>query len=85
MQILRLPAVKTRRGLPSDASIYNEINQGLFTKGVAIGKRARGWPDFEVDAINFARIAGKSDSEIRGLVTELHAKRKELLNGGATQ
>ena len=78
MSILRLPSVKAETGHRSDASIYNAIREGLFTTGVAIGQRARGWPRAEVLAINQARIAGKSDAEIRELVTVLHAKRQEL-------
>lgn len=79
MQILRMPAVKDRAGHRSDASIYNAIRDGLFTTGVAIGQRAKGWPDYEVvDAIITARIAGKSDDQIRELVETLHAKRAEL-------
>ena len=78
MQILRLPAVKGRAGHRSDASIYNAIRAGLFTTGVAIGQRAKGWPDYEVDAIITARIAGKSEDQIRDLVKALHAKRAEL-------
>lgn len=78
MFILRLPAVKRSMGHRSDASIYNAIRAGLFTSGVAIGPRAKGWPDYEVDAINAARVAGKSESEIRELVKALHAKRTEL-------
>lgn len=79
MQILRLPSVKTETGHRSDASIYNAIREGLFTSGVAIGQRAKGWPDYEVQAINAARIAGKSDAEIRELVITLHAKRTTLV------
>ena len=79
MQILRMSSVKAKAGHRSDASIYNAIREGLWTNGVAIGKRAKGWPDYEVDAINAARIAGKSDAEIRDLVKVLHAKRKELV------
>ena len=78
MQILRLPMVKCKTGHRSDASIYNGIKDGTFTTGIAIGLRARGWPDYEVDAIIAARIAGKSDDQIRELVKALHAKRTEL-------
>jgi prophage regulatory protein len=78
MQILRLPAVKLRAGHRSDASIYNAIRDGRFPNGVAIGPRAKGWPDYEVDAIIKARIAGQSDAQIRELVQTLHAKRVEL-------
>ena len=80
MLILRLPEVKRAMGHRADASIYNAIRAGLFTNGVAIGQRAKGWPDYEVDAINAARVAGKSESEIRELVKSLHAKRTELFS-----
>jgi prophage regulatory protein len=78
MQILRMPMVKGKAGHRSDASIYNAIRDGLFTTGVAIGQRAKGWPDYEVDAIITARIAGKSEAEIRELVKKLHAERTAL-------
>jgi prophage regulatory protein len=70
--------VKAKAGHRSDATIYNAIREGLWTTGVAIGQRAKGWPDYEVDAIIAARIAGKSDDQIRELVKVLHAKRIEL-------
>ncbi len=78
MSILRMPAVKAETGHKSHASIYTAIKDGLFTTGVAIGQRAKGWPAEEVFAINAARIAGKSETEIRELVALLHAKRTEL-------
>lgn len=80
MLILRLPEVKRVLGHRADASVYNAIRAGVFTTGVAIGQRAKGWPDYEVDAINAARVAGKSESEIRELVKALHAKRTELVS-----
>jgi len=73
-----MPAVKADTGHRSHASIYNAINAGLFTKPVRIGQRSVGWPSDEVQAINAARIAGKTETEIRELVSRLHAKRAEL-------
>jgi prophage regulatory protein len=35
-----------------------------------------GWPSNEVEAINTARIAGKTDEEVRALVAKLEAARK---------
>ena len=78
MSILRMPAVKAETGHRSHASIYNAIKAGLFTTAVAIGQRSVGWPSEEVQAINAARIAGKSDAEIRELVNRLHANRAEV-------
>ena len=78
MLILRLPEVKRVFGWRSDASAYNDIRCGLLTSGVAIGRRSKGWPDFEIQAIATARVAGRSEAEIRKLVEVLHAKRAEL-------
>ena len=81
MPIWRLPAIKAEMGWRSDASPYNAIRDGLLTVGVAIGQRSRGWPDYEVKAIAAARIAGKSDDEIRELVKTLHAQRRQAGQG----
>jgi prophage regulatory protein len=78
MLILRLPETKRVFGYRADASVYNAIRAGLFPTGVAIGQRAKGWPEHEVQAVAAARVAGKSDAEIRELVIRLHAKRSEL-------
>jgi len=78
MYILRLPDVKRVLGHRADASVYNAIRDGLFTTGVAIGQRAKGWPDYEAQAIAAARVSGKSDAQIREIVKSLHAKRVDL-------
>lgn len=72
--ILRLPVVLRVRGL-SRTSHYRDIKLGLFTPPVSIGARAVGWPSFEVVALNDARIAGRSEDEIRTLVTDMKAAR----------
>ncbi|MSQ74108.1 MAG: AlpA family phage regulatory protein [Betaproteobacteria bacterium] len=73
--ILRHPAVKSRTGR-SRSSTYTDIDDGLFVSPVAIGARAVGFPEHEVEAIIVARIAGKSNEEIRALVVKLEAARK---------
>jgi len=73
--ILRLPAVLHERGR-SRSSHYLDIEQGLFTSQVQIGARAVGWPAAEVVALNAARIAGRSDEEIRALVKKLESARR---------
>ena len=50
------------------------MNQHVTKLTVELG----GWPSNEIAAINAARIAGKSDEELKALVTRLHAKRLEL-------
>ena len=75
MSILRMPEVKAETGHRSHASIYSAVREGLFTVPVPIGQRAVGWPDTEVKALVAARIAGKTDDEIRELVHRLHSAR----------
>ncbi len=75
--ILRLPAVKSSSGL-SRSSIYARISQGLWPKPVSLGARAVGWPSNEVAAVISARVAGKSNEEVRQLVAKLEATRKAI-------
>jgi prophage regulatory protein len=75
--ILRLPAIKTCTGL-SRSTIYLRIAQGFLTKPVSLGGHAVGWPSNKVVALNAARIAGKSDAEVRDLVVKLEAARKTV-------
>lgn len=73
--ILRLPAVMSVCGL-SRSLLYVRITQGLWPKPVNLGGRAVGWPSGEVNAVIAARIAGKSNDEIRQLITTLESGRK---------
>ncbi len=75
MVILRRPTVEGKTGHPR-STLYEHIKAGLFPSSVSIGARSVGWVEAEVEAINAARIAGKSDDEIRELVARLHAARK---------
>jgi prophage regulatory protein len=54
-RILRLDDVKTRTGL-SRSTIYLSINQGGFPKSIALGVRAVGWLESEIDAWIAAQI-----------------------------
>lgn len=72
---LRIPVVLKRRGVSRSAH-YADIKAGLFPKPVAIGLRAVAHPDYEVDALNAATIAGRPDDEIHALVLRLEAARK---------
>ncbi len=78
--ILRPPAVLAASGLKR-STLYLRIQQGLWTRPVRLGARAVGWPSYEADTLTAARIAGKSDDEIRQLVGELEAARKSLAAG----
>lgn len=85
--ILRLPEAIRLSGC-SRSTIYLRIQQGLWPRQVALGPRSVGFPAYEVEALNAARIAGKTDDEIRVLVARLEAVRKTLplrLNQGSAE
>jgi len=73
--ILRRKQVQARTGL-SRSTMYDRIKAGTFPRPVALGPRAVGWPEDEVAALNAARIAGRSDEEIRTLVARMEATRR---------
>ena len=55
----------------SRSTLYNRISAGLFPRPVSLGGRAVGWPEREIEIVNAARIAGRSDDTIRVLVARL--------------
>ena len=79
-EIMRRPRVLRANG-QSRSTHYVRIAEGLWTKPIKIGPRAVGWPASEVAAINAARIAGRSDDEIRALVIRLEKAR--TVTGGS--
>ncbi|MGZ8095699.1 MAG: helix-turn-helix transcriptional regulator [Methylosarcina sp.] len=74
-KLTKLPGVKDATG-KSRSTLYRDISKGLFTRPVKIGGDRVAWPQNEIDAINRARIAGKSDDDIKALVKKLHTDRK---------
>jgi prophage regulatory protein len=73
--ILRLPQVMTECGL-ARSTVYLRIKQGLLTKPIPLGPRSVGWPQSEIEAINAARIAERSEMELKQLVKTLQANRQ---------
>lgn len=75
--LLRLPDVMRRTG-HARSTVYLMVERGLLPKAVKISERASAWPEAEIEAINRARIAGKSEAEIRQLVADLQHSRDVL-------
>lgn len=73
-KLQRIADVIAARGC-AKSTHYADIANGLWTKPVKLGKHASAWPEHENDTQIAARIAGKSDDEIRALVKELQAAR----------
>ena len=74
--IWRLPQALAETG-KTRSPWYQDITRGLMTRPVKLSRRAAGWPQHEVQAVIAARVAGRTETEIRALVERLHAKRQE--------
>jgi len=77
-QIVKLPTLLKTYCI-SRSTAFTQINEGLLPPSISLGQRSKGFIVSELDAVLSARIAGKSDEEIRGLVKSLIAKRKETI------
>ncbi|MGJ7552628.1 helix-turn-helix transcriptional regulator [Variovorax sp. RB3P1] len=75
--LMRVIAVISARGIQKSQH-YLDVQNGLYTPPLKIGKHASAWPAREVEILNAARIAGKSDDDIRVLVQQLMAARAAL-------
>lgn len=73
--LIRRPEL-SRRTARSRSAVYQDISDGVMVPPIHWGKSAM-WPTNEVDAIIAARIAGRSDDEIRALVAELVEARSQ--------
>jgi len=78
--ILRPSEICRRNGI-CRSTLYNWIRAGLWPELIDLGPRLVGQPEREVDELIAARIAGKSDTEIRALVLRLKAARKTADQG----
>ncbi len=78
LSLLRSPAARAVYGNLPTSTWHEWIAAGLMVPGVPIGARSVAYPHHELQAIAAARIAGKSDSEIKALVQELVAARATL-------
>ena len=76
--ILRRQQVQAATGY-SRSTIYAHMALGLWPRPVNLGARARGWPSYEVSTMLSARVAGKSEEQIRQIVRQLEQAREVAL------
>lgn len=69
-------------GLPR-SSFYSQVAKGLLPPSIQLGPRSVGWVETEINAVNVARILGKTDEEIKSLVMRLVKERVHLAEGAA--
>lgn len=82
MKLLKLPKVLELTA-SARSTIYKNIHAGLMVPPVRIGENSVAFPEHEIIALNTARIAGKSDDEIRQLVARLVRERQTADSGVA--
>lgn len=75
--LLRQRQVRLETGY-ARSTIYARVQQGLLPPPVKLGPRSVAWPAAEIAAVNAARIAARSDSEIREIVSVLLSRRSAL-------
>ncbi|WP_371185059.1 helix-turn-helix transcriptional regulator [Thalassotalea maritima] len=75
-KLIRLNEVLTLTAYPR-STLYQHINDGLFPPQLTIGNRSIAFVEEEVEALIQARIAGKSNEELRKLVADLKSNRSE--------
>lgn len=77
-RIMRINEVKSKTGDGANSTVYSRVENGTLPPPIKIGPRASGWVEAEIGLVIDARIAGKSEDEIRVLVKVLVAKRQQL-------
>ena len=77
LKILRANQAQQATGLPR-SSFYSQISKGLLPPSIQLGV---GWVETEINAVNAARILGKTDEEIKSLVMRLVKDRVHLAEG----
>ena len=73
-RLVRMPEVFNFTGEKKSA-FYAKAAAGLMPKPIKIGSKITAIPEYELRAVNAARIRGASESELRALVADLHARR----------
>jgi prophage regulatory protein len=61
----------------SKSALYLDIKNQTFPSQISLGARSIGFLTSEVTALINARVAGKTESEIRALVIKLELERQE--------
>ena len=76
-QLIRRPEVLNLMGR-SKSSLQLDEKAGLLCPPISIGERAVAYIKHEVETVIQARIAGRTNEEIKDLVTDLIKQRKQV-------
>ena len=76
-EMVKEPAIN-KQFLISRSTHFSHIKQGLMPSGISLGARAVGYLKYEHNIILKARISGQTPEQIKALVKDLEAKRKDF-------
>jgi len=76
--LIRLNQVEAKTGYKK-SMVYDLMSKGVLPGSIRIGDRAVAWIASEIDSVIDARILGKTEEEIRTLVRNLIARRKQII------
>ena len=79
IHLMRLPRVQETLGM-GKATVYDHIKEGLLPPPVNVGPKSSAWPSNEIERVVAARIAGKSDAEVRVIVERMVGERQHALS-----
>ena len=74
LKLKRLDSAREITGV-SRSGIYAGMKKGVFPPSIKLAGRTCAWLEHELEALNAARMAGKSEAEIEEVILELVAKR----------
>lgn len=78
-KVIRKPEAATLAGI-SKTNLYMQVKAGTFPPPIALGARAVGFLEHEVQAILAARSIGQSDDSLQSLVSSLVQMRQGIAN-----
>lgn len=84
LQMLRLRELNAVLG-QSSSTTYRAISDRLLPRPIELGPNRKGWTRYEAEAMNRAKIAGKSPDEIRALVAALESARHALATKSSSE
>lgn len=59
----------------SETELYRRLHDGRFVSPISYGTRMKVWPAAEIWALADAYLSGKTEDEIRALVTQMEEAR----------
>ncbi len=77
LRLLRLSEVAKKLGV-CRVTLYSKIKEGVFPVPVGVGTRSVAWPNYEVDEMIKAIIAGYTDKQLAERAQQMVIDRQKI-------